>query len=487
MIDPNRRGRPLIVAAAALAVVLAASGAVSAQSPSPTAPGPAAPASTAPASVAPAPPSPTASAPAPSTSPAPSASPAPRIPVALLLPNTTDSRWDGVDRPAFAAKLTEVCPTAVLDARNAGGDATLQAQQAQDALTAGAKVLVLAPVDAAAAASIVTGAQAAGAKVISYDTLVTGASPDYQVAFDPAAVGTLVADAVITANSEANAAASPSPSPAAGGMRVVLIDGPQGDPSAAAWTAKVKDALGTEATIVNEAAVTANTADEGQRVITAAISAVGADGFDAVISGDDAVATGVIAGLKAASIEPATRQVTGGVATIPGVQQVLIDQQLLTTFAPPTEEAQLAAVVACGLATGSGLPTSLTTTPVNNGTADIPSLLLTGVAVTTDGSIAGTRSVATTIVAQDAFGPDTTALICTADFETACTDAGISLASPSPSPSAAAASSPAASAPSSEAPSSAPSTGAPSIAPSPVVSVAPGTAAPSPAGQSTAP
>ena len=166
---------------------------------------------------------------------------------------------------------------------------------------------------------------------------------------------------------------------------------------------------------------------KGQRVITAAISAVGADGFDAVISGDDAVATGVIAGLKAASIEPATRQVTGGDATIPGVQQVLIDQQLLTTFAPPTEEAQLAAVVACGLATGSGLPKSLTTTPVNNGTADIPSLLLTGVAVTTDGSIAGTRSVADTIVAQDAFGPDTTALICTADFETACTDAGISL------------------------------------------------------------
>ena len=35
-----------------------------------------------------------------------------------------------------------------------------------------------------------------------------------------------------------------------------------------------------------------------------------------------------------------------------------------TTFAPPTAEAQLAAVVACGLATGHGLPEGLETTPV---------------------------------------------------------------------------------------------------------------------------
>ncbi len=473
MIDHNRRARPPIVAAAALAMAIVASGAVSAQSPDPVPSGP--PVSAAPTSEVPATPSATA---APSAAPAgsPAASgaaasttPAPSVPVALLLPNTTDTRWEDVDKVAFAAKLTEVCPTALLDERNAGGDAATQAQQAQDALTAGAKVLVVAPVDAASAGAIVTSAQAAGAKVISYDRLITGASPDYHIGYDPAAVGTHIADAVLTSNAEAAASASPAPSLPVGGMRVVLIDGPASDPTSAAWTATVKDGLGAEATVVNEAAVTAATADEGQRLITEAITAIGADGFDAVITTDDAVAAGVIAGLTAANITPAARQVTGGNASVAGIQQILVDQQLFTTFAPPTDEAQLAAVVACGLATGTGLPQSLTPTPINNGTADIPALMLTGIVVGLDGSVAGTRSVASTIVADRAFGPDTTALICTGDYATACSDADINLASPSPSASPAGSLSP------SVAPSAATS-GAPSPAPSAMPSIAPSVA-----------
>ena len=475
MIDPNRRARPLTVAVAALAVLIAASGAVTAQSPSPvssSAPvvATAAPASPA-ASAAPAG-SPAASA-APGGSPAPSTSPVAKTPVALLLPNTTDARWAAVDQVAFAAKLTEVCPTASLDALNAGGDAAVQVQQAQRALTAGAKVLVLDPVDAATGAAIVTSAHGAGAKVISYDTPVTGAAPDYHIAYDPAAVGTVAAGAVITSNSQAAAGASPSPSAAPANVRVVLIDGPAADPSSAAWTTTVKAALATEGTIVQEDAVTALTADEGQRIITSAITTLGAAGFDAVITSSDIVAGGVISGLTAAQIDPATKQVTGGDATVAGVQQVLLGTQLLTTFAAPTAEAQLAAVVACGLATGQGLPQGLVTVPVNNGTADIPSLLLTGIAVTVDGSIAGTRSVADTIVAGTAFGPDTAALICTPNVLAACQANNISLPSPSPSPGASA--SPVGStAPASPAASAAPASPAASAAPaSPAASAAP--------------
>jgi D-xylose transport system substrate-binding protein len=481
VIDPNRRARPFIVAVAALAVVIAVSGAVSAQSPSPVpSPAPVVP-SAAPSTPA-ASAAPTASPTAPGASPTASMAPIPATPVALLLPNTTDTRWVAEDQVAFSAKLKEVCPAATLDARNAGGDAATQAQQAQEALAAGAKVLVLVPVDAATGAAIVTSAHGAGAKVISYDTSVTGATPDYHVAYDPAAVGTVSAGAVITSNSEANAAASPAPTVAPGSVRVVLIDGPATDPASAAWTSKVKDALATDGTIVQEDAVAALTADEGQRIITAAIAALGTDGFDSVITSSDAVAGGVIAGLTAAQIDPATKQVTGGDATVPGVQQVLLGTQLLTTYTPPTPEAQLAAVVACGLATGNGLPEGLVTTPVNNGTADIPSLLLTGIAVTVDGSIAGTRSVADTIIASKAFGPDTTTLICTADVLTACQDNSINLpsASPSPgasgSPGASVAPSPAASAAASPAPSpvaSAASSPAASVAPSSAASVVP--------------
>ena len=484
MIDLNRRARPLMIAAAALAVVLAAAGAVSAQSPSPAASAAASAPPVASASpVASAPPgasaSPVASA-SPAASAAPSAaasgSPIASVPIALLLPNTTDARWATVDQPAFAAKLTEVCPAAVLNARNAGGDAAAQTQQAQDALAAGARVLVVDPVDAATGVAIVTSARTTGAMVISYDTPITGAAADYHIAFDPAAVGTGVTDAVIASNTEAAAGASPAPtaapSGAPGSLRVVLIDAPTSNAGAAAWTAAVTTALGTDGAVVQGETAAALTAEEGERIITAALTALGADGFDAVITSDDAVASGVLTGLVAAGIDPATKQVTGGTATIPGVQAVLLGTQLLTTFASPTAQAQLAAVVACGLATGTGLPDGLTTTAVNNGTADIPSLLLMPIPVTIDGSIAGTRSVADTIVAVNAFGADTAALICTADVLAACTDNDITVPSTSPLPSGAPSAVPGA-APS-VAPLDAPST-APvaSAAPSPVGSVAP--------------
>lgn len=445
MIDPNRRARPLTLVAAALTVVIAAAGGASAQSPSPAA-------STTPAT-----------SPAVSSVPA-SASPAPLIPVALLLPDTTDPRWESVDAPAFEAKLTEVCPTAVLDSRNAGGDAALQAQQAEEALNAGATVLVVDPVDAVTGAAIVGNARAAGAQVISYDTAVSGAAPDYHIAYDPAVSGFLVSEAVITTNLEAASLASPEPTEAPGGVRVVLISGPQDDPDVAAWATKVKEGLAVEGTVVHEAVATALTAEEGQRIITEAIAAVGADAFDSVVTSDDALAAGVIAGLGAADIVPATRLVTGGNASVSGVQQVLIDNQLLTTFEPPTPQAQLAAVVACGLATGHGLPEGLTTTPLDNGTADIPSLLLSGVVVTGDGSVAGTRSVADTIIAGQAFGAGSAALICTADYLTACEANDITLPVASPSPASSAAASPVASVAASQTPAVAPSA-APSAAP----------------------
>ena len=84
--------------------------------------------------------------------------------------------------------------------------------------------------------------------------------------------------------------------------QVVLINGPEGDAELAAWSAKVKEGLGARATIVHEAAVEDLTATEGMRVIGEAIAAVTADGFGAVITPGDAVAAGVIAGLREAGI-----------------------------------------------------------------------------------------------------------------------------------------------------------------------------------------
>ena len=75
--------------------------------------------------------------------------------VALLLPESKTARYESQDRPHFTARLKQACPGCSLIYSNADQDASKQQQQAEAALTQGAKVLVLDPVDAASASVIV--------------------------------------------------------------------------------------------------------------------------------------------------------------------------------------------------------------------------------------------------------------------------------------------------------------------------------------------
>jgi Periplasmic binding protein domain len=77
-------------------------------------------------------------------------------PVALLLPESKTARYESQDRPNFERKLKSLCPDCDIIYSNADQDPAKQQQQAEAAITKGAKVLVLDPVDAASAASIVT-------------------------------------------------------------------------------------------------------------------------------------------------------------------------------------------------------------------------------------------------------------------------------------------------------------------------------------------
>src|SRR4029450_1620700 len=75
-------------------------------------------------------------------------------------------------------------------------DASKQQQQAEAALTQGVKVMVLDPVDGAAAASIVNQANSKKVPVISYDRLLLNSSPDYYVEFNSPSVGKIQGEAL---------------------------------------------------------------------------------------------------------------------------------------------------------------------------------------------------------------------------------------------------------------------------------------------------
>ncbi|MDQ6694968.1 MAG: substrate-binding domain-containing protein, partial [Chloroflexota bacterium] len=84
--------------------------------------------------------------------------------IAILLPETKTARYESQDLPNFKAKLTALGfdVNTNLIYSNANQDASAQKSQAEAALTNGAKVLVLDPVDSDAASAIADEAKAKG-------------------------------------------------------------------------------------------------------------------------------------------------------------------------------------------------------------------------------------------------------------------------------------------------------------------------------------
>ena len=109
--------------------------------------------------------------------------------IAFLLPESKTTRYEQQDRPNFIARVRELCPKCEVLYSNADQDAAKQQQQAEQAITNGAKVMVLDAVDVKAAGAIVTRAKQAGIPVISYGRLVSDADLDYYVSIDPKKVG----------------------------------------------------------------------------------------------------------------------------------------------------------------------------------------------------------------------------------------------------------------------------------------------------------
>ena len=89
--------------------------------------------------------------------------------VAFLMPDQASTRYEEHDYPGFQAEMAKLCADCTVIYQNANADVALQQQQFNSVLAQGAKVIVLDPVDSAAAAALVTLAQSQGVKVIAYD------------------------------------------------------------------------------------------------------------------------------------------------------------------------------------------------------------------------------------------------------------------------------------------------------------------------------
>jgi D-xylose transport system substrate-binding protein len=133
---------------------------------------------------------------------APASSPNAGGKIAILLPETKTARYETQDLPHFKARLQALGFNVQADLiySNANQDAAAQQAQAEAALTNGARVLVLDPVDSDAAASIADLAKAHGVPVIAYDRLVKGSDGvSYYISFDNEQVGRLQGQSLLDA------------------------------------------------------------------------------------------------------------------------------------------------------------------------------------------------------------------------------------------------------------------------------------------------
>jgi D-xylose transport system substrate-binding protein len=328
--------------------------------------------------------------------------------IAILLPETKTARYESQDLPNFKNKLQALgYDLNNLIYSNANQDAAAQQQQAEAAITNGAKVLVLDPVDSAAAAAIADAAKAANVPVISYDRLITGtANVNYYISFDNAQVGKLQAQSLMTALSGVT---KPT---------IVEINGSPTDNNAHLFKQgahSVFDPLVTAGSLViaKEYDTPDWSPDQAQTEMTQALTALN-NKVDGVYAANDGTSGGAIAAMKAAGISPLP-PVTGQDAELAAIQRILAGEQYMTVYKAIKPEAEDAATLAYDLLMGTTVPSSMISGTVNNGSIDVPSILLTPVTVTKD-------NIESTVVAD---GFWTVAQICTSDFAAACTSAGV--------------------------------------------------------------
>ena len=208
--------------------------------------------------------------------------------IALLLPENKTARYENQDKPFFTARVKELCPSCEIIYENATQDAAKQQQQAEAAITRGAKVLVLDAVDVASAGSIVTRAKQAKIPVLSYGRLVADAPLDYYVSIDPFKVGQQQAQVQLAA---LKAAGKTAP-------RIVMINGSPTDSNSAPYKKGAEQIYKNGgAKIVKSYDTPDWSPDKAQSEMEQAITALGKTGFVGVYAANDGNAGGAIAAI----------------------------------------------------------------------------------------------------------------------------------------------------------------------------------------------
>jgi D-xylose transport system substrate-binding protein len=292
--------------------------------------------------------------------------------VGVLLPDSQSSvRWETVDRP-FLQKAFEAAGVDA-DIQNAEGDKSTQQQQAEQMITNGAKVLLLVNLDSGSGAAIAANAKSQDVKVIDYDrlTLDTDAT-DYYVSFDNERVGELQGQGLVDCIGNKQ------------GARIAVLNGSPTDNNATLFKNGYDSVINPKFDSGEWVEVDDQSVPDwdNQQALTIfeQILQKADNKVDGVLAANDGLGNAAISALKQRKLPQIP--VTGQDATLEGIQNIVNGDQCMTVYKAIKGEADAAAELAIALAKGEE-PTA-ETTPIDNGTREVPSILLEPVAVTQD-------------------------------------------------------------------------------------------------------
>lgn len=271
-------------------------------------------------------------------------------------------RWNK-DKALFIEKVEALGGIALVEI--AEGDPQLQIEQAQMLLKKGVDVLVVIPVDLDKAGEIVKIAHDEDVKVISYDRLIKNAPVDYYISTDNVNIGEIQADYLSRITSKG---------------KYALVGGSKTDYNAfllhLGWMNVLQPLVERgDIEIVLEEFANAWTHQEGYRIISKFLKENNdcLDCLDAVIAGNDALASGVIKALEEHNLLKKVL-VAGQDADVDALKNILAGFQTITVYKPIESLTNASAEFAIQIANDQ--PSIHTGVTVNNGKYLVPSVLL---------------------------------------------------------------------------------------------------------------
>jgi D-xylose transport system substrate-binding protein len=287
------------------------------------------------------------------------------VKIGFSMDTLKEERWQR-DKQLVEQHAKEVGAQLIVDVAN--GDDKLQINQAENELTQGVDVLIVAPHNGDVAASIVEAAHRQGVPVISYDRLIRNADVDLYVSHQVVKIGEMQAQYLLDHVNKKPA-------------NFVIVGGSPTDNNALLLHQGQMNVLQPainrgDVKIVKDEYAREWQASAAQNIVENALTQAN-NQVDAVVASNDGTARGAVSALEEQGLTGKVL-VSGQDADLASLQLIVQGKQTMTVYKPIQPLAYSAVDNALKLARGETINAP---DHVNNGRIDVPAILQTPIAV----------------------------------------------------------------------------------------------------------